>query len=214
MSKSVCVSTREYACICSSTATTRIFYTLHLFLLMFLVLLSCSFSSTATALFLDEVDITSSPGNSIVLQSIPIPTPSSLSGAVGGCTTDASTSTVTLSLSGDRTAVLFSCYAAPVGTANPASIPYYSTPYARVVARVFANGSVDTNTWAHWTPFGTVFSQSIGPATVANGSSGTQPLYIAGQDDNYDGRLRIGTLDSPGTSDSLATSVTGVFTRL
>ena len=132
-------------------------------------------SSTASAaLYLVEVNASSGA----VIQRLALP--SVTVGEQFACTREASHQ-VGISLSSDGTMALLACYDAPVGTVNPWIVPSSSPAFHRVIARVYADGAIDSSVSVDWAPFSTSvsFAYGVNGATSAGPSAG---IYVAGQD--------------------------------
>ena len=70
------------------------------------------------------------------------------------------------------------CYDAPPGLPSPTSVPSFSPPARRVLARVGADGSIDTSTTMAWTPFSTGAVYGIFSAASVDGSA----MWVTGND--------------------------------
>ena len=159
-------------------------------------------TSYAAPLWLDEIDATSGA----LLRSIPVPT--AASGAHLGCTREAGRA-LSLTLSSDGSLALFTCLDAPVGAYDPANTPAQTAPYKRVVARVGADGSVDTSTYLSWSPFTTSFPST--GAFAAGAASKTSPMYVAGYTSMYNAEMRYVPLGTHGSGDAPIASQFGTY---
>ena len=102
-------------------------------------------------------------------------------------------------MSDDGTVLLLTCYDAPIGYANPWVIAYNVPTPRRVVARIYADGSIDTSTFLKWTPFTTIYADGVTNAATVNGSS---EIYVSGQEYYYqNGRVRAIPAGAGGVGD-------------